>query len=472
MQLPSIELSRLLPHPNNPRGSLGDLTELAESIKVRGIQQNLTIVPVDVELYQRKIAGKKAYTGDFTLVIGHRRTEAAKLAGLTEVPCKIETDMDLKEQLALMLAENMQRKELTLLEEAQGIQLMLDWGDSIKDVSEKTGLSESTVRRRVKIVKTFGKDAIERVQGRPIELSDYEKMYKIENSEKRAEVFEQVGTKEFDWALDSAMRQQEKDEQKAQLIRIISGFATEVNPEVGRKASKSNYRNFYRHDSQDLEEVTKLAAEAADPNGDYVGIELFYMVEQGFSGITVYATANENNDAEAKKVAAQEEKERKEAHEARINGMFKQAYEMRLTFAKRFHSNTEHSEKVNKMAAFALFSQLNADEGVIRAMFSIDKKFRMSWDSKSDGETRDEAINRILDEYNDVRNNGTFIFKGTYCRLEPGNVSCIDHKGDYTPSESLARVYAFIESLGYAKSDEEEKLIDGTHSVYTEGVEC
>jgi len=466
MQLPSIELRRLFPHPNNPRGNLGDLTELAESIKVRGIQQNLTVVPSDLETYERNIKGKKAYRGDYTVVIGHRRTAAARLAGLTEIPCLIITDMDLKDQIAVMLAENMHRKELTLLEEAQGMQLMLDLGDSVKDVSTKTGLSKSTVYGRLKIVKTFGKDAIERVQDRPIELGDYEKMYEIENPEKRAEVFEQVGTKEFDWALNSAINAQKKEKQKLQLIGIISKFATETSPEVYRSSTKSHYFNYYRYDTHDLEAVQSLAAEVKKSGGEYAEIKLFYTVEHGFSGITVYAVANES-DLDTKKAATQAEKDRKEAYKARIKSMFKQAYEMRFAFAKKFNVTSDTSETVKRMAAFALLSQKHADEETIRALFGIDKKFRQSWE-KGEDETREEALSRIIGKHCNVQNLDTFVFKGAYIRIEPGSVNCIDNSGKYEFNESLDMIYSFLTNLGYVMSEEENKLIAGTHPVYNE----
>ena len=69
-----IPVERLEHHPENPRKDLGDLTELAESIKANGVMQNLTVV-------------KNHFAPDvYTVVIGNRRMEAAKLAGLKEVP--------------------------------------------------------------------------------------------------------------------------------------------------------------------------------------------------------------------------------------------------------------------------------------------------------------------------------------------------------------------------------------------------
>ena len=148
----NIDIKKLWPHPDNPRKDLGDLSELAESIKVNGILQNLTVVP-----WFSKFTGvgcddlKKQEEMGYTVVIGHRRLAAAKLAGLTEIPCVI-SDMKLRDQVATMLLENMQRADLTIYEQAQGFQMMLDLGDTVKDIAEQTGFSSATVKRRVKLL--------------------------------------------------------------------------------------------------------------------------------------------------------------------------------------------------------------------------------------------------------------------------------------------------------------------------------
>lgn len=72
----TIGLEHIHPHPDNPRKDLGDLTELAESIKKNGIMQNLTVIP------------KEGEPGEYITIIGHRRSAAAKLAGVTEAPCR------------------------------------------------------------------------------------------------------------------------------------------------------------------------------------------------------------------------------------------------------------------------------------------------------------------------------------------------------------------------------------------------
>ena len=134
-----IPVDLIDPHPMNPRKDLGDLTELVASIKRSGIMQNLTIVRSAQE------------PNRFTCLIGHRRLAAAKLAGLANVPAAIINNMSEKDQIATMVAENMQRNDLTITEQAGAVQLMLDFGDDFSTIAERTGLSESTVRRRAKL---------------------------------------------------------------------------------------------------------------------------------------------------------------------------------------------------------------------------------------------------------------------------------------------------------------------------------
>ena len=67
----TIGLEHIHPHPDNPRKDLGDLTELAESIKKNGIMQNLTVIP------------KEGEPGEYITIIGHRRSAAALSTGRT-----------------------------------------------------------------------------------------------------------------------------------------------------------------------------------------------------------------------------------------------------------------------------------------------------------------------------------------------------------------------------------------------------
>ena len=129
----NIKLEEIYQHPDNPRKDLGDLTELSDSIRKNGVMQNLTVIPghwMTLEEYAevreeykknpseelKEAMDKKWLPDGYTLIIGHRRCAAAKLAGLTELPCRIVEDMSQNEQVSTMLEENMQRNDLTIYE--------------------------------------------------------------------------------------------------------------------------------------------------------------------------------------------------------------------------------------------------------------------------------------------------------------------------------------------------------------------
>ena len=111
-----IRVENIYPHPDNPRKDLGDVTELAESMKKHGVMQNLTVIPASAltaDPEDQPDADKVSVISDFHALIGHRRLEAAKLAGLVEVPCQIRSKISRKEQVGIMLLENIQREDLT-----------------------------------------------------------------------------------------------------------------------------------------------------------------------------------------------------------------------------------------------------------------------------------------------------------------------------------------------------------------------
>ncbi|MDE6591099.1 MAG: ParB/RepB/Spo0J family partition protein, partial [Oscillospiraceae bacterium] len=191
-----LPVTRLHPHPDNPRKDVGDIQELSDSIKANGIFQNLTVVPDNPT---------SSYT-TFTVIIGHRRLAAAKLAGLTEVPCVV-TMMTEKEQIQTMLMENMQRTDLTVYEQAQGFQMMLDLGSTVEEISEKSGFSKTTVRRRVKMME-LDQDVLKQVSERQISITDIDKLAQIEDIVARNQCLAEIGTSQFDQSVTAQLRRQ------------------------------------------------------------------------------------------------------------------------------------------------------------------------------------------------------------------------------------------------------------------------
>lgn len=222
-----IELSKLKPHPQNPRKELGDLTELAESIKARGIMQNLTVIPSENNEY-------------YTILIGHRRAEAAKLAGVTTIPCNVvDEEMSEDEQVATMLLENIQRGDLTPYEQAKGFQLMIDLGNDINDITKKTGFSQSTIRHRIRML-DLDEQLLREKESSGATLQDYIQLEKIKDKETKNEVLKVIGTSDFQFKLTSALKQQELQEQKQRWIDYLTSQGCIDISDVDNKYLKYN----------------------------------------------------------------------------------------------------------------------------------------------------------------------------------------------------------------------------------------
>lgn len=128
-----LRVDRIEPHPANVRESLGvgDLADLAKSIRRHGILQPLTVTPQDGGRYQ--------------LVAGHRRLAAAQRAGLAAVPAIIRHGVTDTTALELMLVENCQRRDLNPVERAEAYGALLRRGRSQAEIATETGVSQSTV---------------------------------------------------------------------------------------------------------------------------------------------------------------------------------------------------------------------------------------------------------------------------------------------------------------------------------------
>lgn len=166
-QIIYIEASHIRPHPENPRKDLGDLSELVESVKKNGVLQNLTVIPVEGE------------PGEYMTLIGHRRYAAGIQAGVEKFPCQIAEDLTPGEQVSIMLEENMQRNDLTIWEQANGFQMMLDLGGTEDSIAEKTGFSKTTVRHRLNIAKLNQKVLREKEKDECFQLS-LKDLYELE----------------------------------------------------------------------------------------------------------------------------------------------------------------------------------------------------------------------------------------------------------------------------------------------------
>ena len=181
-----VLVDQIDPHPSNPRRELGDLTELSASIRAHGIRQNLLLVP------------NPDAAGRWRAVIGHRRLAAARAAGVVEVPAVVDESLSDADQLELMLLENIQRSDLSPVEEAEGYQGLLDLGVKVTMIARQTGRAAATVKRRLKLL-ALPDGAREKVHAGQASLEDAAVLDEFEGSDHLDELVEALGTNDFAW---------------------------------------------------------------------------------------------------------------------------------------------------------------------------------------------------------------------------------------------------------------------------------
>ena len=132
-----VPLSAVEPDPGQPRSTMGDLTELASSIRDKGVLEPI--------LVRRRPNGSSAEGSRLVIISGERRYRAAMEAGLIEIPV-IEMEVGEEEALEIALIENLQRKDLTPFEEAEGYRALAERFDyTHEEISAAVGKSRTVI---------------------------------------------------------------------------------------------------------------------------------------------------------------------------------------------------------------------------------------------------------------------------------------------------------------------------------------
>lgn len=440
-----LPIEKLHPHPDNPRKDVGDVTELAESIKKNGVLQNLTVVPDD------------GSWENFTVIIGHRRLAAAKLAGISELPCVI-IEMNEKEQMSTMLTENMQRTDLTVYEQGQGFQMLINLGDSISDIAKKTAFSESTIRRRLKLTE-LDEEAFRKSQIRQPSLEDYERLNVIKDINNRNELLSQIGTKNFDNALMLAKQKQIKEDNKVQITSLMKNFAKYVNDmrdipleyiSVGN-IGINNIENFINEHSNDGREYVYYIGY----RGDFVGIYR----KPSDREINAKSTVEESNRINRQKSRELQDK---------IKEIDDRCKELVVKFisspivAKRVATNFEAKNSVIKYIceeftnhSYSLYYNKTILTEILN--FSYDENKCINFDDCVAGNKIGTLL--LATAYSILR--GNYSMSYISITLDDNKATAVRNI-----NQSLNRFYYMLRKCGYEMSDEEKQLRDGTHPIF------
>ncbi|MBQ8840894.1 MAG: ParB/RepB/Spo0J family partition protein [Clostridia bacterium] len=430
-----LDTSKLHPHPDNPRKDLGDLEELANSIKANGIMQNLTVVP-------------RFENDTYTVIIGHRRLAAAKLAELDEVPCVI-VDMTPEEQLATMLLENMQRSDLTYYEQAQGFkQLMIDFGQSVEKISERTGFSQSTVRRRLKLAELDG-DKLKKASEKQVSLKDLERLNEIEDVDERNKLLDYLGTNNFENMLVKAIDKQKENEQKNRWIEALAEKNIKEIPESQMFSSEYASVTQYRFDMNAPSVLENVIEDGTNYYYAFAYDKWVYIRKD-----KVFTSEEKEQEAEKERKYAEQR-----AKEEALRSAFARAFECRKRFLK-LTSNATAKKFIKDVISYTICYVWtpNIYDNFDHNLYAEQMGIEIPEESSLNYELV-QLETESIPEY--------ALLCYAYALWNDGeDNNCCDYQSSYKTNAKLNALYSLLKKLGYEMSDEEKSLLDGSSELY------
>ena len=238
----TIKISEIEPNRSQPRKDFDEeaLSELADSISKHGVLQPLLVRPLTL--------------GGYEIVAGERRYRASRMAGLTEVPVVIR-ELSESETMELALIENLQREDLTPLEEAMGYSVLMDeHGFTQEEVARSVGKSRPAVANALRLLK-LPESVAEYLKEEKISAGHARALLSLENPGLMQEVCEQVVKN------DLSVRQTEK------LCKKLTAEAKPAKP-----AEKEKLPNFYKEVELTLSETLGRKISVTKSKGKQGGV--------------------------------------------------------------------------------------------------------------------------------------------------------------------------------------------------------
>ena len=433
----SIELVKV--HPNNVRKTYNDIEELAESIKAKGILQNLTVVPDPQE------------PGKYLTVIGNRRLTAARMAGLETVPC-IVSDMDEKEQTSVMLLENIQRSDLTVYEQAQGFQMMLDLGETEDTIAEKTGFSKKTVRHRLNIAKLDSKTLMEkeRQDGYQLSLTDLYELEKIKDVKIRDKILkDSTDSRDLARRAINAQKEQKRQENMKLYVAMMKKLGL-------KKAPKEADSEFYTDKWERMKDYSLDKEPPKTMKFEDNGEPMFYLERYG----TLYVIRKKKKEKKALTPAQEAERQNKR-NKKQIKAILKEAANTRKAFIEGILSGRIKKVTNEEKVVAELFEQMMSWEtftghNTLKEFFLGDKCYNAQ---KEDAEAAEKKME------------GLSVLHKLLCMVSAmvADADLVDWNYTYSTGkgEKTKAFYKVLELYGFQYPNDEEKgVVEGTSDLY------
>ena len=433
----SIELVKV--HPNNVRKTYNDIEELAESIKAKGILQNLTVVPDPQE------------PGKYLTVIGNRRLTAARMAGLETVPC-IVSDMDEKEQTSVMLLENIQRSDLTVYEQAQGFQMMLDLGETEDTIAEKTGFSKKTIRHRLNIAKLDSKTLMEkeRQDGYQLSLTDLYELEKIKDVKTRDKILkDSTDSRDLARRAINAQKEQKRQENMKLYVAMMKKLGL-------KKAPKEADSEFYTDKWERMKDYSLDKEPPKTMKFEDNGEPIFYLERYG----TSYVIRKKKKEKK-ELTPAQEAERQNKRNKKQIKAILKEAANTRKAFIEGILSGRIKKVTNEEKVVAELFEQMMSWEtftghNTLKEFFLGGKCYNAQKEDIEAAEKRMEGLS---------------VLHKLLCMVSAmaADTELVDWNYAYSAGkgEKVKAFYKVLELYGFQfPNDEEKSVIEGTSDLY------
>lgn len=442
-QIKLINTSLIDPHPDNPRKNIGDVNDLAASIKTNGLLTPLSVVP-----------NCKRYR----VIAGHRRLAACKQAGIRAVPCFV-LQLGPLQQLEAMVTENCQREQLTVLEEADAIQGMLDLGATTANVAHRLGRSADYVRDRAKAasIKTevrasrddFGQISI----GQLVAIARYDGQ-----PDRQKKLAQAAGTSNFDYILRNIERA-DRDRQwiesvAALLVEPDNGINLIPDPEKPYSDPEWRYRGCLFPSTGTPEEAIEKIREL-----NPAAVSIHTVSQQ------VYLWTRRDKTADAEKEAR-----RAAEHDARRHALEEYAAasaDKRMTWLHGHLHGVKRDKLVETTARLGLLQIIDPDpQGYTQALSTWNDKCGVEQFTTISGIEPERALAELryhLDEPD---------WAVWAVQILAARIEWFIDPEDWTSTSDISRripgYYQILQDLGYTPADDETSHLDQLIAAITE----
>ena len=358
------------------------------------------------------------------------------------------TDQDIQE---IMLIENVQREDLTPLEEAKGIQMCLDLGIDESRLSEKTGMSKATIKRR-KVLLNYDNDVVKKSFASGATMQDYIDLEQVSDPKTREKLASKyLGTSDFKYQLKKAIDDEKLKKWQEDIVARISGWASPVGKE--NKAELRTLGYIVNNSEPEKEELEK-------PAGCDDGDLFFYELETWSIYIYVkYADPSKHKSPAYVKSKEEIERDKKKAN---LERALDTAKEVRMKYMIRMKNYLVKDQHKFKMEAFAVAMKYVC---LFNSEIRRDDFFKITG-RKAEKVFADDVGEYFANLYDRKPLYASLL--GEYLILEGSIRTMYDYYGRYNKENAsmLRELYTFLEGIDYVPSNTEKMLIDGTHPDY------